>query len=127
MAKKIYSLNDSSLIRDTFTKCMKDLVEKTDFDVMYAELNNTDIGRKRMSCVFILRADSSFKNSQELYNGITKENDEEFAHWFDAIKHSLNRTGNTNNGKHQEVWDKISRLLQDSKNESNMSCKVSPL
>ena len=45
MAGKDYSLNDSPRIQDAFTKCIKDLVEKSDFDVMYEELNNTPISK----------------------------------------------------------------------------------
>jgi len=116
------------LIRDAFTKCKKYLVEKTDFDIMYEELINTDIGEERMPCIFVLRADLGGDNdehlSQELYNRIDEENDKEFVQWFDAIRHALGRTGNTNNGKHQEVWESISKILEDSKNMFKMSCQV---
>jgi len=133
MSGKDDSLGDLPLIRDAFTKCIKDLVEKTDFDIMYEELINTVIGKERMSCVFVLRADLRGDNdkhllqgkSQELYNRIDKENDKEFVQWFDAIRHALSRTGNTKNGKHQEVWEKISKILEDSKNMFKMSCQVS--
>ena len=132
MAAKDYSLDDLPLIRDAFTKCMKDLIEKTDFDVMYEELINTDIGKDRMHYVFVLRAEvrseqSSQARSQELYSQIaTKENGENFLHWFNAILLSLYRTGNQNSGKHQEVSDKISALiledsLQDSKPENRLT------
>ena len=127
MAERDYSLGDSLRIRDAFTKCIKDLVEKTDFDVMYEELNNTDIGRKRMSFIFILRGGHSSRDrSQQLYEGINKENDEEFVHWFTEIKRSLSRTANRNNGKHQEILE----LLQDSSQGLTsstsrfMSCEV---
>ena len=85
-----------------------------------------------MPSVFILRAGndgSSLHANSQLYDGIKRENDQEFAMWFDAIMNSLNRTGNTNNGLHQRVWDKISNMLQDPEDESEndfaMSCKVS--
>ena len=133
MAEKDYSLDDSPRIRHAFTKCIKHLVEKTDFDIMYEELNNADIGKKRMSCIFILRAgDSPRERSQELYDGIYKENDKEFVQWFNEIKHSLSRTANKNNGKHQEILEIFLKLLQDTSQYSSstsspqfMSCKVS--
>ena len=131
-----YSLEDSPRIRDAFTKCIKKhLVEKSDFDVMYEELNNTDIGKKRMGRVFILRGGhSSLEKSQELYDGIYKENDKDFVNWFNEIKRSLSRTANKNNGKHQEILEIFLELLQDSPHDHSlrtsmssrfMSCKVS--
>ena len=105
------------LIRSAFTRCIEDLVEKTDFDVMYNEINNTNVGKERMPYVFVLRADSwdsTQDKSQELYNGINKEKDEHFFRWFNTIKLTLHRTGNQNNGKHQEVWEKMSSILHDS-------------
>ena len=105
-------LEDSPRIRDVFTKCIAHLVEKTDFDVMYEELNNTDIGKRRMSYIFILRGGHSPREkSQELYNGIYKESDKDFVQWFNEIKRSLSRTANKNNGKHQEILDMFLELL----------------
>ena len=40
---KDYLLDDLPQIRDAFTTCIKDLIVKSDFDVMYEELNNTPI------------------------------------------------------------------------------------
>ena len=110
MAEKDYSLDDSP-----------------------RTMNNADIGKKRMSCIFILRAgDSPRERSQELYDGIYKENDKEFVQWFNEIKHSLSRTANKNNGKHQEILEIFLKLLQDTSQYSSstsspqfMSCKVS--
>ena len=120
-------LEDSSRIRDAFTKCIKQLVEKTDFDVMYEELNNTDIGKRRMSCIFILRGGHSPRErSQELYNGIHKENDKDFVQWFNEIKRSLSRTANKNNGKHQEILDMFLERLplrQDSSQDRSLPSK----
>ena len=125
MAAGNLTLDDLPLMREAFTECMKDLAGNTDFDVMYEQLINTDIGKERMPYVFVLRADSyrgahearskhsMQRKSQELYNGINKEKSEYFVRWFNTIMVSLNRTGNENNGKHQEVGDKISTILQD--------------
>ena len=125
MAAGNLTLDDLSLMREAFTECMKDLAGNTDFDIMYEQLINTDIGKERMPYVFVLRADSyraahearskhsMQRKSQELYNGINKEKSEYFVRWFNTIMVSLNRTGNENNGKHQEVRDKISTILQD--------------
>ena len=147
-AGKDYSLtlDNLPLMQEAFTECIKDLVEDTDFDVMYEQLINTDIGKERMPCVFVLRADSyrgahevrskrsMQRKSQELYNGINEEKGEYFVRWFNAIMVSLKRTGNENNGKHQEVEEKISTILQDcldSKSQATtritMSTKVSHL
>lgn len=134
MAKSAYrdpSLDDSHSVRDIFSKCKDDLIQNTDFDVMYEKLNDTDIGRKRMSSIFVLRAysrgdnnqRSSLARSQKLYNAISKEKDEYFAQWFNAIMLTLSRTGNENNGKHQEVLEKISGI-QASKNNFMMACTV---
>ena len=125
------SLDDLPLLRNAFTKCLKDLIEETDFNVMYEELNNTEIGKRRMSSIFVLRAGNNdeislLANAQELYNRISQENDENFVSWFNEIKYSLSRTGNKNRGKHQEVWEKISSILQDSQqNSMPKACKVS--
>ena len=136
MAKGDYSLDDPRLLRDVFANCIKDLIENTDFDVMYDKLNNTDAGKNRMSYIFVLRAYSGGEidgRSSLLYNAIRKEKDEDFVHWFDAITSALRQTGNENNGKHQEVLEKISdelqeklqeRRLQDSKNKLMMSSRV---
>ena len=106
MAEKSLSLDDVPKIRHAFASCIEYLAEKTDFNVMYEELNNTDIGKQRMSHVFILKGgQSSQQNSQQLYDGIYKEKDNEFILWFDDIKSSLCRTANKNNGKHQKNLD----------------------
>ena len=114
MAEKSLSLDDVPKIRHAFASCIEYLVEKTDFNVMYEELNNTDIGKQRMSHVFILKGgQSSQQNSQQLYDGIYKEKDNEFILWFDDIKSSLCRTANKNNGKHQKNSDILQSRLQD--------------
>ena len=132
MAKRDNSLDDSDLMRDTFKKCKDDLIQNTTFDIMYEKLNNTDVGIKRMSHIFVLRAytksrQSSLAISRKLYNAISKEKDEDFVHWFNAIVSALRQTGNENNGKHQELLEKISVTLQDSKKKFTMdrSCRVS--
>ena len=117
---------DLPRIRDAFSKCIDDLTTKTDFDVMHKYLNDTEIGKKRMQFVFILRGgDSSLARSQELYNGICKESDEYFMHWFNAVKCALSRTANQNNGKHQEVLEKIRQLQDAEAAELNTSPKRS--
>ena len=124
MAKGDHSY-DLRLLRNVFTDCRKDLIESTDFDVMYDKLNSTDIGKRRMSYIFVLRAYSGGEvdgRSSLLYNAINKEIDEDFVHWFDAITSALSQTGNENNGKHQEVLEKIWGILQDSKIKRTMSC-----
>ena len=82
---------------------------------MYDELCNTEIGKIRMSYVFILRASPEKARdehySQELYNNICKEHDEYFSLWFKAIRGALSKTGNKNNGKHEEVAEAISNEL----------------
>ena len=103
------------LLRDTFNKCSNELIEKTEFGVMYNELCNTEIGKIRMFHVFVLRAspdkarDEQF--SHELYDGIFKEHDEHFSLWFKAIRDVLSKTGNKNDGKHEEVAEAISNEL----------------
>lgn len=103
------------LLRDTFNKCTNELIEKTEFGVMYNELCNTEIGKIRMFHVFVLRASpdkaSDEQFSHELYDGIFKERDEHFSLWFKAIRDSLSKTGNNNNGKHEEVAESISNEL----------------
>lgn len=116
--------NDLPRLRDAFSKCKNDLVKRTDFDVMYKYLIDTDIGKKRMSCVFILRGgDSSLTRSRELYDAIYKEDDECFVHWFDAIKRALSRTANGNNGQHQEVLETIN-IAQDAPQVTELSTTV---
>ena len=125
-AKTSCFLCDVPAKRFAFYKSMKNLVEKTDFNIMYKELNSSKFGKTRMSSVFILKANStesrdenvlSRANSQKLYDGINKERDLLFLKWFDAIELSLKRTGNKNNGHHQEVWEEISSELQDYKDK----------
>ena len=104
------------LLRDTFNKCINELIEKTEFGAMYDELCNTEIGKIRMFHVFVLRATSPDKArdeqfSHELYDGIFKEHDEHFSLWFKAIRVALSKTGNKNNGKHEEVAEAISNEL----------------
>ena len=124
MAKGDHSY-DLRLLRNAFADRRKDLIESTDFDAMYDKLNSTDIGKRRMSHIFVLRAYSGGevdRRSLLLYDEISKEKDEDFVHWFDAITSALSQTGNENNGKHQEVLEKIWRILQDSKSKRTMSC-----
>lgn len=96
---------------------------------LYGQLLDTDIGKRRMRYVYVLRAthdQASQARSRELYEGIKNElNDEDFRSWFHAIDLSLSRSSNENGGKHQEVLDKISKILGDSKNTATMSCQVS--
>ena len=128
MAERDFSLDDVSQIRRAFANCIKDLVEGTDFNVMYKELNNTDIGKQRMSHVFILKGGQTLQqNSQQLYDGIYKEEDKEFICWIEEIKRSLCRTANRNNGKHQQILEMLQGSLQNMRQNISplMSCKVS--
>ena len=126
MAEKDLSLDDVPQMRRAFANCIEYLVEGTDFNVMYKDLNTTDIGKRRMPHVFILKGgQSSQQNSQQLYDGISKENDDEFICWIDELKYSLGRTANTNNGKHQQILETLQDSLQESLSLPFMSCKVS--
>jgi len=103
------------LLRDSFKKLIQNLVIDTDFEVMYEELNDSDIGKSRMSSVFVLRADSDSSNerlSKELYDGIVNESNKDFLLWIEAIRSALRRTGNTKNGKHAVVEETISDLIK---------------
>lgn len=102
--------------RCVFQVCFTDLCNKTEFDVMYRELNNTEIGKNRMTKIFILRADTDAayeRSAQELYNGIAGENNDYFIQWFNAIKDVLDRTGNEKNGEHADLSERISTLKHD--------------
>ena len=130
MAEKDLSLDNVRQMRHTFANCIEDLVKGTDFNLMYKELNTTDIGKRRMSHVFILKGGQlSQQNSQQLYDGICKEKDREFICWIKEIKRSLSRTANCgrNNGKHQQILEMLQDSSQNTRQDMSplMSCKVS--
>ena len=101
------------LVRESFKKLIQNLVKDTDFEVMYKELNDSDIGKSRMPSVFVLKAGSGNEClSRELYDGIVTENDKNFLQWIETVRLALRRTGNTKDGKHAVLEESISDLLK---------------
>jgi len=118
---------DVELVRDSFKKLIQNLVENTDFEVMYKELNDSDIGKSRMPNVFVLRAGSTALNSsRELYSGIVTESDKNFLLWVKAMRSALRRTGNTKDGKHAAVEESISDLLKNARGDTKQAEALNP-
>jgi len=121
---------DVELVRDSFKKLIKNLVKDTDFEVMYKELNDSDIGKSRMPNVFVLRANPDSSNeclSQELYNGIITESDKNFLLWIKAMRSALRRTGNSKDGKHAVVEESISDLLKNASGDTKQAEVLNPV
>jgi len=120
---------DVELVRDSFKQLIQNLVKDTDFEVMYKELNDSDIGKSRMPSVFVLRANPDSSNeclSRELYNGIVTESDTNFLLWIEAMRSALRRTGNTKDGKHAVVEEIISDLLKNASGDTKQAEALYP-